>query len=58
MIRVLLMIRFDEIYFSVRNVWSKYILMNNGVFTLVMFEEQEIEVRQPPLNIQYTISYE
>ena len=47
MIRVLLLIRFDEIYFSVRNVWAKYILMN-GIFTLVMFEEQKLRLGSLP----------
>ena len=41
MIRVLLLIRFDELHFYVRNVWAKYTLMN-GIFTIVMFEEHKL----------------
>ena len=48
MIRVLLIIKFDEIYFSVQNVWAKYILMN-GLFTLVVFEEQKLRLGSLPV---------
>ena len=47
MIRFLLLIMFDEIYFSVRNVWAKYILMN-GIFTLVLFEEHKLRLEASP----------
>ena len=47
MIKVLLLIRFDEIYFSVWNVWAKYILID-GISTLVMFEEQKLRLDSLP----------
>ena len=36
MLRVLLLISFDELHLHVQNVWAKYILVN-GIFSLVMF---------------------
>ena len=50
MIRVLLLIRFDELHFYVQNAWAKYILMN-GIFTLVKFEEQKLGLSSLPLGI-------
>ena len=47
MIRVMLLIRFDELHFYVRNVWAKYILIN-GIFTLDVLGEQKLGFDRPP----------
>ena len=55
MIKVLLIIRFDETYFSVWNVGAKYILMN-GIFTLVMFEEHKLSLGSLPGKCHFSLS--
>ena len=43
MIRVLLLIMFDELHFYVWNVWAKYMFVN-GNCTLVLFGKQRLEL--------------